>query len=307
MGGKECHLPKLEIRCTKSGNQLSDTRMESTTASKTIYLRIAALVAIGGIGSRVSAQNLFSNPGFELGSAQTSSEPTFLGAIQDTFPVSGWGLSSWTVAAGSNAFPEQWVQNYAQAGTKSVYLSSSSNLDASNACLQYTGTLNLTIGGQYTISAYVANAGSRSGGAAGNGANGDPATGTLFSGSQPGTSANLVAGKFLFEVINGATLTSATTIPANSSWNNQSAANSVSWSLVSYTFTAQVANPTIYLTATSPDGTGNLWSNLLVDSPSLTAVVPESETWAAGAFAASAVVWTGWRRRRSPAKSAPKN
>jgi hypothetical protein len=277
--------------------------METAFVSKTNRLRIAVLMAFGVIGAGVSAQNLFSNPGFELGTAQTSSEPTFLGGIQDTFPVNGWGLSSWTVAAGSNAFPEQWVQNYAQAGTKSVYLSSSSNVDSSNACLQYKGTLNLTVGGSYTISAYVANAGSRSGDASGNGANGDPATGTLFSGSQPGTGANLVAGKFLFEVINGATLTSAATIPANSSWNNQSSANSVSWSLVSYTFTAQVANPTIYLTATSPDGTGTLWSNLLVDSPSLTAAVPESETWAAGAFAACAVVWTGWRRRRSPSST----
>ncbi len=245
----------------------------------------------------VAAQNLFSNPGFELGSAQTTSEPTFLGTTQDTFPVNGWGLSSWTVAAGSNAFPEQWVQNYAQSGTKSVYLSASSNLDASNACLQYTGTLNLTIGSQYTLSAYVANAGSRSGGAAGNGANGDPATGTLFSGSQPAAGANLVAGKFLFELINGSSVQSATTIAANSSWNNQSAANTVNWVLMSYTFTAQVANPTIYLTATSPDGTGNLWSNLLVDSPSLTAVVPETGTWAAGAFAAAAVGWTAWNRR----------
>jgi hypothetical protein len=281
--------------------------METISVSKKNHLRLALLVVCGVIGSKVSAQNLFSNPGFELGTAQTSSEPTFLGGVQDTFPVNGWGLSSWTVAAGSNGFPEQWVQNYAQAGTKSVYLSSSSNVDASNACLQYTGTLNLTIGSSYTVSAYVANAGSRSGDAAGNGANGDPATGTLFSGSQPGTSANLVAGKFLFEVINGVSLTSSATIPANSSWNNQSAANSVSWSLVSYTFTAQVANPTIYLTSTSPDGTGTLWSNLLVDSPSLTAAVPESETWAAGAFAASAVVWTGWRRRRNSATPAPKD
>lgn len=245
------------------------------------------------------AQNLFSNPGFELGTAQTSSEPSFLGAIQDTFPVNGWGLSSWTVAAGSNGFPEIWAQNYAQAGSKSVYLSSSSNVDVSNACLQYTGTLNLTIGSQYTISAYVANAGSRSGGAAGNGANADPATGTLFSGSQPGTSANLIAGKFLFEIVNGTQVQSASTIPANSSWNNQSGANSVSWNLVSYTFTAQVANPTIYLTATSPDSTGNLWSNLLVDSPSLTAAVPEPGTWAAGAGVFAAVGWTAWSRRRS--------
>lgn len=260
----------------------------------------AGLLAVAGwLGATlpVAAQNLFSNPGFELGTAQTASEPSFLGTTQDTFPVNGWGLSSWTVAAGSNAFPEQWAQNYAQAGSKSVYLSSSSNLDASNACLQYTGTLNLTIGSQYTISAYVANAGSRSGGASGNGANADPATGTLFSGSQPGASANLVAGRFLFEVINGTTLNSATTIPANSSWNNQSAANTVSWLLLSYTFTAQVANPTIYLTATSPDGTGNLWSNLLVDSPSLTAAVPETSTWVGGAFAAVVVAGTAWSRR----------
>ena len=254
----------------------------------------------------VAAQNLFSNPGFELGTAQTTSEPTFLGTTQDTFPVNGWGLSSWTVAAGSNGFPEQWVQNYAQAGSKSVYLSSSSNVDVSNACLQYTGTLNLTIGSQYTVSAYVANAGSRTGGASGNGANADPATGTLFSGSQPGASANLVAGKFLFEILNGASLQSATTIPANSSWNNQSAANTVNWLLVNYTFTAQVANPTIYLTATSPDGTGSQWSNLLVDSPSLTASVPETSTSVGGAFAATAVAGTAWSRRsRKSGASAP--
>ncbi len=258
---------------------------------------LVAGAALFGSVVPVVAQNLFSNPGFELGSAQTSSEPTFLGATQDTFAVNGWGLSSWTVAAGSNAFPEQWVQNYAQAGSKSVYLSSSSNQNASDACLQYTGTLNLTIGSQYTLSAYVANAGSRSGDAAGNGANGDPATGTLFSGSQPVATANLVAGKFLFELSNGSAVQSATTIAANSSWNNQSAANSVNWVLMSYTFTAQVVNPTIYLTATSPDGTGTLWSNLLVDSPSLTAVVPETGTWAAGAFAAVAVGWTAWHRR----------
>ena len=264
-------------------------------------LKTSALVLTGLLASGVAvqAQNLFSNPGFESGTAQTASEPSFLGATQDTFPVNGWGVSSWTVAAGSNGFPEQWIQNYAQGGTKSVYLSSSSNVDVSNACLQYTGTLNLTVGSLYNIQVYVANAGSRSGGASGNGANADPATGTLFSGSQPAANANLVAGKFLFEFQNGTASQVAYTVPANTSWNNQSSANATSWSLVSYTFTAQVANPTIWLTATSPDGTGTLWSNLLIDSPSLTAVVPEPETWAAGGFVTVIAVGTWLRRRRS--------
>ncbi len=246
----------------------------------------------------VQAQNLFSNPGFETGTAQTAGEPSFLATTQDTFPVNGWGLSSWTIDTTANGFPELWAQNYAQGGSKSVYLSSSSNATASDACLRYGGTLNLTVGSQYLIQVYVANAGSRSGGAAGNGANADPATGTLFSGSQPGATANLIAGKFEFEFQNGTSSVVSTTIPANTSWNNQSAANTPSWSLVSYTFTAEVANPTIWLSSISPDGTGNLWSNLLIDTPSLTAVVPEPETWAAGGFVAAITAFT-WLRRRA--------
>jgi hypothetical protein len=74
---------------------------------------------------------------------------------------------------------------------------------------------------------------------------------------------------------------------------------------MSYPFTTQVANPNSFLTATSSDDTDKLWSNLLLDSRSLTFELPQSETWTAGAFAASAVVSTGWRCCRKPASSAP--
>jgi hypothetical protein len=250
----------------------------------------AGAVGMALTGS-VLGQNLFNNPSFETGTfgalfGSFAGQDAHGAANTGTsLTTTGWSISSWTYASGNTGLSDRWINDSddtvrAHAGNRYLFLSTTVQSGAGNACLYYSdgAGISFTGGTTYQFSFYAADAGS--------------------TGSAP------VVG---FEVQGGGgpNVIQTVTLPRNAAWSNSNE-SVIPWALYTFNWTPTTTytRPAFYWSVFAGTASGSV-GNVVLDNGSVSAIsvaaVPEAETVAAGIFMAGLVGATWYRRRQAQA------
>lgn len=262
--------------------------------------RYAVCAVIPALSITAVAQNLFSNGSFENGTfssspinfaAQNASVVGYSGS--GTTNSSSWSLSNWTFSpVNNNGQVERWINDSdttirAQDGNRYVYLSSNqsqsapySNPNAALARLSYNGGYTFQGGMTYTFSFSAADAGST-----------DGATDIKPQvGIQIGDVGSFVYSQFV-------------NVNINAAWSD-TAETAIPWQTYTFTWTpTQTYNnvPFYLAVAQNPAEHNKGFAAVVIDN---FVAVPETETVAAGIFAAGVAGASWYRgRRRAVAKA----